>query len=154
MHAYTLKGGAPCRGRGFFGSRAILRGPEFALVSLGVPSTRAWPRLNASGEHDAIHPRDLGRLGERDDQVLAHCLRESRTIVTENAVDFRRLVAAAEIHPGLIILLSVSRVEAERLLDLVLAEFAIRGEPASAMINMVIEITPGGELTVYDLPGL
>jgi hypothetical protein len=63
-------------------------------------SPRLAARLNASGEHDAMHPRDNGRLGERDDQVLLLCLQESRTIVTENAVDFRKLVAAEEIHPG------------------------------------------------------
>jgi predicted nuclease of predicted toxin-antitoxin system len=63
-------------------------------------SPRLAARLNASGEHDALHPRDYGRLGERDDQVLAHCLQEARTIVTQNATDFRKLVAAEESTPA------------------------------------------------------
>lgn len=39
--------------------------------------------LNQSGAHDALHPRDYGRLGERDDEVLARCLAADRVIVTE-----------------------------------------------------------------------
>jgi predicted nuclease of predicted toxin-antitoxin system len=117
-------------------------------------SPRLAARLNASGEHEAMHPRDYGRLGERDDQVLARCLEESRTIVTENAVDFRKLIAAEEIHPGLIILPSTSRSESERLLDKVLAKLASLGDPPSVMINKVIEISAEGEFVIYDLPEL
>ncbi|WP_425542510.1 DUF5615 family PIN-like protein [Sphingomonas oligophenolica] len=36
--------------------------------------------LNQSGTHDVLHPRDYGRLGERDDEVLARCLAEDRMI--------------------------------------------------------------------------
>ena len=49
--------------------------------------------LNITGDHDATHPRDMGRLGEPDHVVLSRCLSEDRVIVTENAVDFRKLVA-------------------------------------------------------------
>lgn len=115
-------------------------------------SPRLAARLNASGEHDALHPRDYGRLGERDDQVLARCLEEGRTIVTENAVDFRKLVGAEEIHPGLIILPSVARAASEQLLDQVLTELAGLGDPASVMINRVVEVSAQGELAMYELP--
>ena len=49
-------------------------------------------RLNETGVHDAVHPRDYGRLGEPDHVVLRRGLDEDRTIVTQNARDFRNLV--------------------------------------------------------------
>jgi predicted nuclease of predicted toxin-antitoxin system len=117
-------------------------------------SPRLAARLNAGGEHDAMHPRDYGRLGERDDQVLALCLAESRTIVTENAADFRKLIGAQALHPGLIILPSVDRESSERLLDAVLFELASRGDPATVMVNKVVEVSAAGTIAIYDLPPL
>ena len=49
-------------------------------------------RLNDSGLLEAIHPRDYGRLGEPDHIVLRRCLDEDRTIVAQNARDFRKLI--------------------------------------------------------------
>ena len=66
-------------------------------------------RLNEAGLHEAIHPRDYGRLGEPDHIVLRRCLDEDRTIVTQNARDFRKLIGKEAIHPGLIILPALGR---------------------------------------------
>ena|SRR5215475_7635668 len=49
-------------------------------------------RLNKTGRHDAIHPLHVGRRGEPDRRLLQRCVAEDRTIVTENARDFRRLI--------------------------------------------------------------
>ena len=65
--------------------------------------------LNQSGEPDAIHPLDVGRRGAPDHVVVQRCLSEDRVIVTENARDFRALLAGAELHPGLIILPAIDR---------------------------------------------
>ena len=51
--------------------------------------------LNKLGLHDAIHPRDRGRLREPDRVVFARAIAEDRIVVTENAEDFRKLAAAA-----------------------------------------------------------
>ena len=61
-------------------------------------------RLNESGHHSAVHPRDIGRRGDPDHVVLRNAIAEDRIIVTENARDFRGLVGKEELHPGLIIL--------------------------------------------------
>jgi hypothetical protein len=45
---------------------------------------------------------------------------KDRIVVTENAEDFRKLAAAVDLHPGLIILPSIARLEAQRLMDLVI----------------------------------
>ena len=69
-----------------------------------MPSPILARRLNESGDHEAVHPLDVGRRGERDDQVFARCIAEGRVIVTENARDFRKIVGNVELHCGLILL--------------------------------------------------
>lgn len=108
--------------------------------------------LNETGVHDAVHPRDYGRLGERDDEVLARCLAEDRAIVTENAIDFRKLVAREEVHPGLIVLPSVTRDESLRLLLGAIALLKTYGDPADVIVNQVLEVEPGGRMRFYPLP--
>lgn len=108
--------------------------------------------LAATGEHDAIHPRDMGRLGEPDHVVLARCLAEDRVIVTENAVDFRKLVVREELHPGLILLPSVSRDLSLRLLIDALAHLASLGEPSDVIVNHVLEVSETGAFAFSPLP--
>ena len=108
--------------------------------------------LNESGAHDAVHPRDYGRLGERDDQILARCLTEDRVIVTENAVDFRKLAARVDIHPGLIILPNVARDASLALLLAAIAHLESHGDPGDALVNHVLEVDADGRLRLYALP--
>jgi predicted nuclease of predicted toxin-antitoxin system len=115
-------------------------------------SPRLAERLNATGEHDAIHPLHVGRRGERDDTILARCIREDRVIVTENGEDFRDLVARADIHPGLIVLPVLPREEAHRLLLHALAFLAARGDPMDAMVNHVLDVDRDGACRLYPLP--
>ena len=63
--------------------------------------------LNESGLHDAVHPRDRGRLRESDHVVFARAIAEDRIIVTATADDFRKLAEGVDLHPGLIIFPSV-----------------------------------------------
>ncbi len=105
-----------------------------------------------TGEHDATHPRDMGRLGEPDHVVLERCLSEDRVIVTENAVDFRKLVAREEVHPGLILLPSVTRDVSLRLLTDAIAHLATIGEPSDVMVNHVLEVTEAGAFALSPLP--
>ena len=81
--------------------------------------------LNAGGLHDAIHPRDRGRL--RPSRRLRRAVAEDRIVVTENAKDLRKLAASVELHPGLIVLPSVARSEAQRLMELALDHLAKMG---------------------------
>ncbi|CAN5854876.1 hypothetical protein BH11PSE3_BH11PSE3_32430 [soil metagenome] len=105
-------------------------------------------RLNATGKHDVVHPRDTGRLGEPDHLILARCLAEDRVIVTENAVDFRRLVGREELHPGLIVLPSVSRDLSLRPLTDAIPHLETMGEASDVMVNHVLEVTDEGVFTL------
>ena len=108
--------------------------------------------LNETGEHDAVHPRDRGRLGEPDHVVLARCMAEDRVIVTENAVDFRKLVAREELHPGLIVLPSVARDRSLRLLEAAIVYLSAFGDAPGAMVNHVLEVDNLSQFTFSALP--
>jgi predicted nuclease of predicted toxin-antitoxin system len=110
--------------------------------------------LNESGLHDAIHPRDRARLREPDRVVFARAIAEDRIIVTENAEDFRKLAAGVDLHPGLIILPSVARLEAQRLMDLVI-EHLVRlnhERPQDGLVNSALTITVAGSIRIDPLP--
>jgi predicted nuclease of predicted toxin-antitoxin system len=108
--------------------------------------------LNATGMHDATHPRDMGRLGDPDQVVLARCIAEDRVIVTENAVDFRKLVSRQDIHPGLIILPSVGRAQSLQLLADALTWLAAQGKDSDVIVNHVLEVSEAGDFSLFSLP--
>lgn len=93
--------------------------------------------LNEAGLYDAVHPRDRGRLREPDHVIFARAIVEDRIIVTENADDFRSLAAKVDLHPGLIILPSLPHLEAQRLMDLIVAYLERHGgkRPQDLLVN-------------------
>jgi predicted nuclease of predicted toxin-antitoxin system len=109
-------------------------------------------RLNKTGRHDAIHPLHVGRRGAPDHRVLERCVAEDRTIVTENARDFRRLIGKTDIHPGLIILPAIDREGTWRLLEKAIAFLESQGKPADLMVNHVLEVDPSGVISLRPLP--
>jgi predicted nuclease of predicted toxin-antitoxin system len=110
--------------------------------------------LNVGGLHDAIHPRDRGRLQDPDHAVFARAVAEDRIIVTENAEDFRKLAASVAIHPSLIVLPSVARSEAQRLMELVVAHLTNTGgdRPQDLLVNSVLTISAAGTIRIDPLP--
>jgi predicted nuclease of predicted toxin-antitoxin system len=104
--------------------------------------------------HDAIHLRDRGQLREPDHVVFARAIAEDRIIVTENADDFRKLAAGVDLHPGLIVLPSVARSEAQRLMDLAIEHlFSLNADrPQDAGVNSVLTITATGLIRIDPLP--
>jgi len=110
--------------------------------------------LNQAGLHDAIHPRDRGRLREADHVIFARALAEDRIIVTENADDFRSLAAGVDLHPGLIILPSVARLKAQALMDIVIAHLTQLGgeRPQDLIVNSVLTVAATGDIRIEPLP--
>lgn len=64
-------------------------------------SPRLVAALRADG-HDVVHVRDMGWSGDPDHLLWRRAVADSRTFVTINVRDFRRLAEAEEIHGGLI----------------------------------------------------
>jgi predicted nuclease of predicted toxin-antitoxin system len=115
-------------------------------------SPRLGHDLNAGGRHLAVHPRDQGGPGQPDHRVVRRCLEEDLVLVTENAVDFRALVARAAIHPGLIILPNVGRTASAELLATAIAYLEAIGDPILVMVNHVLEVAADGTVRLYAMP--
>jgi predicted nuclease of predicted toxin-antitoxin system len=111
-------------------------------------------RLNEGGQHEAIHPLHVGRRGEDDTVVLARCIAEDRIIVTENARDFRKLVAREAIHPGLIVMPCVDRETSWRLLQAAISKlhFLSPERPEDAIVNHVLVVDVEEVCTLTPLP--
>lgn len=107
--------------------------------------------LNSEGIHVAIHPRDFGGLGASDRKVLARCLEQDLVLVTENARDFRALVAARDVHPGLIVLPCVGRARSEALLRAAIGFLSKCGVPMDVMVNHVLEVGAEAGMTLYPM---
>lgn len=115
-------------------------------------SPRVANELMAEEGYYVVHPRSQGGLGAADHTVLARCIEDDLIIVTENARDFRALASRAEIHPGMIILPCLGRVQAKALIKAVIAHLEVLGDPADVMVNKVLEAEADGTMTLYDLP--
>jgi predicted nuclease of predicted toxin-antitoxin system len=102
-------------------------------------------------KHDAYHVVYLGMQGWKDHDVLRRVKERDFTLVTNNAVDFRRLYARVPIHAGLVIVIpNVVPALQRELLRAVLDHVGERG-----LINTVIEVgVEDGQIAIveYKLP--
>lgn len=115
-------------------------------------SPRVAIELMAEDGHYVVHPLNQGGRGDPDHKVLARSIQEDLVIVTENARDFRALASRAEIHPGMIILPCLGRVQAKALLKDAITHLETLGNPSNVMVNKVLEAEVGGRMTLYELP--
>ncbi len=72
--------------------------------------------------------------------------------MTANARDFRALVAAQDVHPGLVILPSVGSERSESLLRYAIAYLSNLGDPMDVIVNHVLEVSIEAEMTLSMLP--
>ena len=103
--------------------------------------------------HEATHVNYRGLSGVQDWNLMAPIRGGDFTFVTNNAKDFRRLYAQAEIHAGLVILIpNVPPTEQRMLFDAALDELAA----GPGLFNEALEVTVVEgeiEITRYELPG-
>jgi predicted nuclease of predicted toxin-antitoxin system len=107
---------------------------------------------------DAACNRDRGLLGGSDVEVLHRCIDEDRTLVTNNFGDFRRLCERRPVHPGLLVLPSVTRDVQKRLLGIALNHIERQTTRYGAinsgefMINRVVEVDEEGSCADFPMP--
>jgi predicted nuclease of predicted toxin-antitoxin system len=106
----------------------------------------------ARGYDDTIHPIHIGLRGTRDDTILAKALAEDRIIVTANARDFRRLLAATPLHSGAIIVEVPDRPIVWQVVSAALAFIEMQPHPADYMVNRVVEVSATMGVRPYQLP--
>jgi hypothetical protein len=79
---------------------------------------------------------------------------EDRIVVTGNADDFRKLAAAVDLHPGLIIQPSIARLKAQTLMDLAI-DYLLRANadrPQDILVNSVLTISAARSIRAEPLP--
>lgn len=93
----------------------------------------------------------LGMGGLKDHALMVKIRAGDFTLVTNNAVDFRRRVRHEEIHPGLVILLPNATPSRQRLLFSAVLDFIGDRD----LVNRVIEVDLRGDtsvITEYEFP--
>jgi predicted nuclease of predicted toxin-antitoxin system len=108
--------------------------------------------LATGGYPDAVHPIHIGLCGVRDDTIVDRAIAEDRVIITANARDFRRLLAAVTIHPGAIIVDARGRIPAWQRIQAALAFVELQQRPADYMVNRVVEVSATMGVRPYQLP--
>lgn len=102
----------------------------------------------------AYHIDRLGLKGTPDWQLLKRCENHGLTLVTNNAIDFRKLYARAGIHSGLILILPMVRPPRQR----ILFQAALRTVTGRAdLINRVVEVDQADDTVIlreFELPSL
>lgn len=107
--------------------------------------------------YDATSVRDRGMLNATDREVSKLCFEEDRILVTNNADDFLALAKLAGLHPGLVFIPLGSGAEMRTRMEMAIQEIehlAAEGntEPATLMVNTVLEVEPGGDCQLFDHP--
>ena len=106
--------------------------------------------------HSTCHPRDTNMYGTSDEEVLDYRVKFDHILVTVNGGDFRRLCGPSNtIHPGLIIIPSVSRTRQIQLIPAALASIEHEAHPEPPqdwMVNRVVEANVRGRILHAQLP--
>lgn len=106
-------------------------------------------RLSDRGYPDSIHPIHVGLRAKRDDALLLSAIDDDRIIITNNARDYRALLARAEIHPDAIMLPNAEREQSWRLIEAALVFIELQLSPADYMINRVVEVSASEGIRPY-----
>ena len=99
--------------------------------------------------HVALHLAQMGRLGASDYQVVRLILDGGYVFVTNNARDFRRLLATVPMHGGLIVVMPNAKREVQRTLFSAVLDFI---ETMPDTINKVIEVYAVDDIRISNLP--
>lgn len=107
-------------------------------------------------DHAACHTRDINMSGAPDTEVLTYCIAFDHILITVNGKDFRKLCGTPEqMHPGLIIVPSVSKARQILLIEAALALISQEAPPETPqdwMVNRVVEVDAQGAVTHAQLP--
>jgi len=94
--------------------------------------------------------------GATDTDVLAYCIAFDHTLITVNGKDFRKLCGKPDqMHPGLIIVPSVSKARQILSIEAALALISEEAQPETPqdwMVNRVVEVNFQGIITHAKLP--
>jgi predicted nuclease of predicted toxin-antitoxin system len=102
--------------------------------------------------YEAHHVAHLGKTSWKDWTIRDYAVERDFILVTNNASDFRRLYAATDVHPGLVILVPNVTQQKQALL---FREAIKRLTQCDDTVNKVLEVDISEKdilLAVYDFP--
>jgi predicted nuclease of predicted toxin-antitoxin system len=100
---------------------------------------------------DAVHVRDRGLLGAPDHELWKLALTETRTVVTINAKDFRKLAQRSQAHPGIVVIPSGGSPDAQFNFIMSAVRWASFTNSATGFANRYLEIDENGEIIAAEL---
>ena len=101
--------------------------------------------------YEGYHIVHLGMSGLKDHELMSRIRDEDFTLVTNNAIDFRRLFGKEQIHPGLVIIVLNVVPAIQRALFAAVLDYIGDRE----LVNRAIEINLSGyttEIEEYEIP--
>lgn len=100
---------------------------------------------------DAIHVRDRGMIGARDDVVLRYASSEDRIVATCNVYDFEKYAQRQGIHAGIILICLQCRDRQDQLEMIADAVIKIQKD-GEDMINRVLYVKSDRSMYFEDIP--
>lgn len=98
---------------------------------------------------EAYHVAHRGMSGLKDHALFAEIARGGFVFVTNNREDFVELVAKADLHAGMIVIVPNVRREVQKALFRAALQHVLT---IGTLLNRVLEIDGNGDIRVYDLP--
>ncbi|MBI3180184.1 MAG: DUF5615 family PIN-like protein [Deltaproteobacteria bacterium] len=110
----------------------------------------AAQRLASEDGTDAVHVRDRGKLGQRDNVILDLAYKEDRILVTANVADYLKLAASRDLHAGIVLMENGNLRRHEQLKTICSAVRKVRRELVVGrdMINRVLVIDLRGSMRI------
>lgn len=100
---------------------------------------------------DAVHVRDRGLLGAPDHELWKLALTETRTVVTINAKDFRKLAQRSQAHPGIVVIPSGGSPDAQFNFIMSAVRWVSTTNSAAGFANRYLEVGENGEIIAAEL---
>jgi predicted nuclease of predicted toxin-antitoxin system len=100
---------------------------------------------------DAVHVRDRGLLGAPDHALWKLALDETRTIVTINGRDFRKLAQRSEQHPGIVVIPSGGTPDAQLGFIMAAVRWVASTNSAIGFSNRYLEVDEEGAIIVAEV---
>ena len=100
---------------------------------------------------DVVHIRDRGLLGAADHILWNLAVEESRTIITINGKDFRRLAERTEVHPGVVVIPGGGDANSQLNFIMSAVNWMTSTNSELSLSNRYIEINESGEIEVAEV---
>jgi predicted nuclease of predicted toxin-antitoxin system len=133
------------------GRRDMRRAALLAILLLDENTSPRIIPLLWERDVDAVHVRDRGLLSAPDHTLWKLALDETRTIVTINGKDFRKLAQRTQPHPGVVVIPSGGSADAQLNFIMSAVKWVASTNSSGGFANRYLEVNEKGEIIVAEL---